>query len=988
MSAVSGVLSRQVLPACGSLCFFCPALRARSRQPIKRYKKLISEIFPKNQEEGPNDRKIGKLCEYAAKNPLRIPKIANSLEQRCYKELRYENFQSVKIVMCIYKKLLITCREQLPLYATSLMNIIHTLLDQTRRQDLQLTGCESLFDFVNNQKDGTYAFNLEGFIPQLCQLAQEVGEDERGVCLRAAGLQALSSVVWFMGEHSHISAEFDNIVSVVLENYGNPEDVHEEQGNQNQWEQEVVKNEEQGSTSSEMLTRVPSWGTIVKENGELNVTEEDSRNPCFWARICLQNMAKLGQEATNIRRILESLFRYFDSSDQWSLDHGLALPVLNDMQILMEKSGYNSHVLLSMLIKHLDHKNILKEPNMQLDVLNVTTSLAQQAKVESSIEIIGAVSDVIRHLRKSIQCSVDDANLGAEVKSWNKNLREAVDKCLVELSNKVGDAGPILEMMAVVLENLSAVTIIARTTITSVYRTAQIVASLPNLHYQSKTFPEALFHQLLLAMVHPDYETRVGAHRIFSVVLVPSAVFPRPVSTGLDLKRQAEVERTLSRTVSVFSSSAALFEKLKREKASSRENSSHGHKVDAGSAGKMQNGMLDRLRSSANQGKNIATDGPSLADEKSISNLNKDATILRLSSHQISLLLSSICAQSIAPENMPENFEAISNTFSLVLLFSRGKNSSHEVLVRSFQLAFSLRNIAVSDEVSLAISRRRSLYTMAIAMILFSSKAYGIVPLVSSAKLILAEKIVDPFLRLVEDRKLQAVSGETANTKVAYGSKEDSKLASKAISSISITGEQSKEYFAAEITKTLSNLSESELSIIKQQLLEEFLIDDTCPLPAPSSRDTAHQNQLDAKDDSLESDDFIESLEGVANRNKQPALQSHDVLSVNELLESALETANQVGRMSVTAPDVPYEEMALHCEKLLMGKQKKMSHVMSLHIRLGSSPLLDKNSAAVPQRPPLIPLALQCATEYQNQGNSLRLPASSPYDKFLKAAGC
>lgn len=27
------------------------------------------------QEEEPNDRKIGKLCEYAVKNPFRIPKV-------------------------------------------------------------------------------------------------------------------------------------------------------------------------------------------------------------------------------------------------------------------------------------------------------------------------------------------------------------------------------------------------------------------------------------------------------------------------------------------------------------------------------------------------------------------------------------------------------------------------------------------------------------------------------------------------------------------------------------------------------------------------------------------------------------------------------------------------------------------------------------------------------------------------------------------------
>lgn len=49
MSVISGVISRQVLPACGALCIFCPALRTRSRQPVKRYKKLISDIFPRSQ---------------------------------------------------------------------------------------------------------------------------------------------------------------------------------------------------------------------------------------------------------------------------------------------------------------------------------------------------------------------------------------------------------------------------------------------------------------------------------------------------------------------------------------------------------------------------------------------------------------------------------------------------------------------------------------------------------------------------------------------------------------------------------------------------------------------------------------------------------------------------------------------------------------------------------------------------------------------------
>jgi hypothetical protein len=74
---------------------------------------------------------------------------------------------------------------------------------------------------------------------------------------------------------------------------------------------------------------------------------------------------------------------------------------------------------------------------MQLDIVEVTTALAQHVKADPSVAIIGAVSDVMRHLRKSIHCSLDDANLGAEIKNWNKNLREVVDKCLTELAYKV-----------------------------------------------------------------------------------------------------------------------------------------------------------------------------------------------------------------------------------------------------------------------------------------------------------------------------------------------------------------------------------------------------------------------------------------------------------------------------------------------------------------------------------------------------------------------
>lgn len=46
--------------------------------------------------------------------------------------------------------------------------------------------------------------------------------------------------------------------------------------------------------------------------------------------------------------------------------------------------------------------------------------------------------------------------------------------------------GPILDMMAVVLENIPTTTLVARTTISAVLQTAKIISSIPNVSYHKK----------------------------------------------------------------------------------------------------------------------------------------------------------------------------------------------------------------------------------------------------------------------------------------------------------------------------------------------------------------------------------------------------------------------------------------------------------------------------------------------------------------------
>lgn len=56
------------------------------------------------------------------------------------------------------------------------------------------------------------------------------------------------------------------------------------------------------------------------------------------------------------------------------------------------------------------------------------------------------------------------------------------------LLQKVGDAAPVLDMMGVMLENISSNPMVAQSTISAVYRTAQIIACVPNVSYQNKVY--------------------------------------------------------------------------------------------------------------------------------------------------------------------------------------------------------------------------------------------------------------------------------------------------------------------------------------------------------------------------------------------------------------------------------------------------------------------------------------------------------------------
>lgn len=91
-------------------------------------------------------------------------------------------------------------------------------------------------------------------------------------------------------------------------------------------------------------------------------------------------------------------------------------------------------------------------------------------------------------------------------------------------------------------------------------------------------------------MAHPDHETRVGSHRVFSAILGPSIICPWSISC-IPVTLKADVPQgTLLVALSGFSSSRAILEKLGKESTIKNEYLEKMEKMNAAVEGTLKDG--------------------------------------------------------------------------------------------------------------------------------------------------------------------------------------------------------------------------------------------------------------------------------------------------------------------------------------------------------------------------------------------------------------
>ncbi|KAF5952160.1 hypothetical protein HYC85_010104 [Camellia sinensis] len=992
-----GFISRKIFPACGKMCVCCPALRSSSRQPVKRYKKLLAEIFPKSLNGPSSERKIVKLCEYAAKNPFRIPKIAQYLEERCLKELRCDHIKFVNIVTEAYNKLLCICKEQMAYFAVSLLNVVNELLDNSKKDAVQLIGCQTLTRFIYSQVDGTYTYNIENLVKKVCILARATGEEHEKRCLRASGLQCLSAMVWFMAEFSHIFVDFDQIVHVTLANY-EPDTINEDDDERGElhhhWVDEVVRCEGRVGTGTEMIPSSMMIRSRPEKKDPSLLTREEIETPKVWVQICIQRMVELAKESITMRRILDPMFVYFDTGRHWVPRHGLAIMILSDMCYFVEIPG-NQQLILTTVIHHLDHKNVSHDPQVKSSVIQIATALVRQIRSEAVLSDIGYISDLCRHLRKSIQATVD--SVGEQEPNLNISLQNAIEDCLVETAKGIADARQLFDVMATTLEKLPSVKVITRATIESLIILAHVISLASVSSFSQQVFPEALLVQLLKVMLHPDVEVRVGAHKIFSGLLIPSSNHPlRDVSN--------HPRRWHSNSASAFASITALLERLRREK--------DGTKVQK-HAINIRDDFNERDAEEERQQGRALKNSPNFYKISSIIDKTAGSTslavaepsIMKFSEDQIAQLLSAFWVQANLPDNLPSNVEAIAHSYCLALISLRLKSHSNNLVVRFFQLPLSLRNMSLDPNNGMwPPTYQRLVLILSTAMLMFAAKLYQI-PDLNDLINSLVECDVDPYLGISDDFQVYVKPGADVRE---YGSVTDNQVATSLLFDLRNKISESDKILVDILVQNLSSSVELDVADLVKQLSEPFTPDDAFMFGPQSILDLDHIQAIANSKETLSCDgDFLTNLiaeddamseSSVADLSrfipKMPASPSMShIVSIGQLLESALEVAGQVAGTSVSTSPLPYSTMASQCEALGTGARKKLSNWLTQesHYTKTSEKVLPSFSAdglseirKVTNREGSVPV--QGAMPQMDPWLALKLPPASPFDNFLRAA--
>ncbi|TYH34671.1 hypothetical protein ES332_D13G141300v1 [Gossypium tomentosum] len=374
--------------------------------------------------------------------------------------------------------------------------------------------------------------------------------------------------------------------------------------------------------------------------------------------------------------------------------------------------------------------------------------------------------------------------------------------------------------------------------------------------------------------------------------------------------------------------------------------------------------------------------------------------IMKLTEDQIMQLLSAFWIQATLPDNLPSNIEAISHSFVLTLISLRLKNVNDNLVVRFFQLPLSLKNTSLDlSNGMLTPVLQRSILILSMSMLMFAAKIYQIPnDLIKS----IVPFDADPYLGISED--IQVFVRPEADLR-GYGSVTESQHASSLLFELRDKIYKYENAMMDVLVQNLSAITELGMDDLRKQLLEPFTPDDAFTFGPQSIFDLDHHQMITHSKESLSFDEDVQTnslLEEDARSEASVLHLSHfnpkvsaspaisHVISIGQLMESALEVAGQVAATSVSTSPLPYDTMASQCEAFGTGTRKKLSNWLA-HEN-------NQNGAADKLLPTVMADRCTMLSKISSEGVfsgavswvdpclAMRLPPASPFDNFLKVA--
>ncbi|XP_057423570.1 protein SEMI-ROLLED LEAF 2-like [Lotus japonicus] len=337
--------------------------------------------------------------------------------------------------------------------------------------------------------------------------------------------------------------------------------------------------------------------------------------------------------------------------------------------------------------------------------------------------------------------------------------------------------------------------------------------------------------------------------------------------------------------------------------------------------------------------------------------------------------------------------------------FDENLKDRENLVIRFFQLPLSLWTLLLDpSNGTLPPACQRSIFVLSACMLIFACKIYQIHDL-NDVFMSLAVSEVDPFLGISDDHQVYAKIHMDVRY---YGSAADNQLAMSILPELRNRICKYHQTIKDVLVHNLAMIIELDAENLALQLSEtfqpdeEFMFGPQLTLDQNQAIEHSHESlSIDgdfpsnsAGEDDTTSEASVSDISRFIPKNPVSPSAPH-VISIGQLMESALEVASQVAGTTVSTTPLPYNTMASQCESLGTCARKKLSNWLAYENHHTQTPdrlflaIADHRNSALEKVANDDGYAQnQVAALPRDPRLAVKLPPASPFDNFLKAAGC